>query len=1067
MTKQILSIAKITRPAVTGVVQRNRLFSLLDRVAGKPVTWISAPGGAGKSTLVASYLEARKIPSLWYHCDELDADLATFFYYMGLAAKKAAPRHKQALPLLTPEYLAGIATFTRRYVEILFSRVKTIILDNYQDIPADSPFHEMIAHAFECIPDDVHVLVISRSEPPAVLAGLQAKGRINRLLKHDIRFTLDESRELAVERIPTLDTQCIESIHAKTEGWAAGIILMLEQELLDGKSPESLGDLSYDRVFDYFAGEIFAKVNKGVQKFLLQTAFLQELSVTLAEKLTTDGNAERILSTLNRQHFFTDRFSGTGQEYKYHQLFREFLLNRAKTAYTDDELTSIQRTAAHLMEQIGNVEEAARLYCEAKDRDGISRMVKCHARQLLLQGRNKTVEEWISHIPNDDTEDPWLLYWTGLCSFPVNLPRTRMCLEKALASFRAGEDIPGIYLAWAGIVDTHAFGDEWRNLDDCLADFDELQRCYSGFPSQEIELIVSSRMLLSLTLRRTDNPHQVEWWLQRVTTLLKKKPSFDIQMDTMFCMSVYYLWRGEYDKNAILLERAAIEINHSQPSPFALIRIKLMKGVHYWITADYQKALQTLSTALDISRKSGVHLYDSLLWSFKAAAEMAPGYLAKAELSLQQQIQSLVGSENALNVFFYHINSAWYGILTNNLFRAAEHLETICAQTESMGTPYYRALWHIGMAQVSFLLERGEEAKDQLRSAQKISLSMNSHVMEWYCLMVNAWFLLKEGSETEGVLSLHRSFSLGRRYGYVHLEFYQPAVMRYLCVKALEERIEPEYVKGLIKKLGLTPPTPGDSMPTSSTYLEAWPYPIKIYTLGRFEVLRSDEPMLFFGKEQKKPLDMLKLLIAYGGRDVSRERLTDILWPDAEGDQAVKSFETTLSRLRKLLGSEESLIFRSRQLTINPLYCWVDTIALESLFDTIQLTDPGQMVQLCAQAVELYKGPFLATETGMSWAVYRREAQMNRLLKVIGLVGHHYEQVGEWEMAAEYYAKGIETDDLAEEFYRQLMICQRQMGNNAALVRTYNHCHSKLKAELGIEPSPETTAVYSAIMDKR
>jgi len=98
------SIAKITRPRVTGVFPRTRLFSLLDGYLDSPGVWISAPAGSGKTTLAASYLKEKKLPSIWYQMDEGDADTATFFYYMGKAAAKAVPR-KSLLPLLTPEYL--------------------------------------------------------------------------------------------------------------------------------------------------------------------------------------------------------------------------------------------------------------------------------------------------------------------------------------------------------------------------------------------------------------------------------------------------------------------------------------------------------------------------------------------------------------------------------------------------------------------------------------------------------------------------------------------------------------------------------------------------------------------------------------------------------------------------------------------------------------------------------------------------------------------------------------------------------------------------------------------------
>lgn len=1067
MTANITTSAKVSRPTLAGTVQRERLFSILDNRMGPPVTWISAPGGSGKSTLVASYLDARKRPCIWYKCDEGDADLATFFYYMGLAAKKAAPRRKP-LPLLTPEYLAGIPTFTRRYFENLFSSFSTIVLDNYQNVPADAPFHNMLATALDAVPEGVHVIVISRCEPPPALARLCARCSIG-LLRYDaIRFTLAESRELIHGRVPELDGGFIEALHEKSAGWVAGIILMLERGAAGGTGIEAAPDLSSDRVFDYFAGEIFARSEQGVRDFLLKTAFLPVFSVQMAGKLTGIGIAGQILSTLNRNHYFTERLSGSGQQYQYHPLFREFLLTRARTKFSLAELAAVQLEAAHLLEQDGRMEEAARLYGDAGDRNGLGRMVIRHARELLAQGRSKTVEEWLAAIPGGPAdEEPWLLYWGGLCSIPVDMPRARNHLERAFDLFRSLGDSTGIYLSWAGIVDTYAFGlDEWQPLDGCITLFEELRSTWPAFPSQETDLIASSRMLIALTLRKTDQPQWVQEWLQRVSALLQENPSFDIQMDTMFCMSVYYLWKGEYDKNALLLERAGAEIRRCKPAPFVVIRMKLMKGIHYWITAQYEAALCTLAEGVEISAESGVHVFDSLLWGFRAAAEMASGNMELAADLLKQQMASLLVMDNTLDSYFYHVNSAWFALLTGAPSRAIEHLDIVAAKAERMGTPYYLALRHIGVAQAEFQLGHAKEAKKHIRDAHRISQTMKSQVMEWCSLLNDAWFQLHQGKRTEGLLALHRSLSLGRRYGYVHLEFYQLDVMRFLFAVALEEGIEPDYVKGVIRKLGLTPPQPPDCA-ASACCLEEWPYPIKIYTLGRFEIVRDDEPLHFTGKEQKKPLEMLKALIARGGRDVPEDRLNDDLWPDADGDQAHKSFETTLSRLRKLLGDETSITFRARQVTISPLCCWVDALALNHVFEKVGQASPEQSVLLREKAFGLYKGTFLPADTALSFVIASRETLKNRLLRIILAAGRQCEQTGEWEQAADYYAKGIETDNLAEEGYRCLMVCQRNLGNYAAVAKTFNRCRSLLQSELGIEPSPETTAVYTAIVQNR
>lgn len=139
MSRANPSLVKITRPQVAGVVKRERLFRLIDAGQPAPALWVSAPAGSGKSTLISSYLDSRQIPCIWYQIDEQDCDAAAFFYYLGLAVKQASPRHHTPLPLLTPEYLPGLATFAKRYFETLNSRLSPpflLVFDNLQDLPA-------------------------------------------------------------------------------------------------------------------------------------------------------------------------------------------------------------------------------------------------------------------------------------------------------------------------------------------------------------------------------------------------------------------------------------------------------------------------------------------------------------------------------------------------------------------------------------------------------------------------------------------------------------------------------------------------------------------------------------------------------------------------------------------------------------------------------------------------------------------------------------------------------------------------------------------------------------------
>ncbi len=140
--------AKISPPRLQHVLARTRLFVRLDAARTHRVLWITGPPGAGKTTLAGSYIQARKLRALWYQLDEGDADLASFFHYLGLSVKALAPRYRKPLPALTPEYLPGLLTFTRCFFETLSQRLGSpglIVLDDYHEVPAGAPLFDYFA----------------------------------------------------------------------------------------------------------------------------------------------------------------------------------------------------------------------------------------------------------------------------------------------------------------------------------------------------------------------------------------------------------------------------------------------------------------------------------------------------------------------------------------------------------------------------------------------------------------------------------------------------------------------------------------------------------------------------------------------------------------------------------------------------------------------------------------------------------------------------------------------------------------------------------------------------------
>ncbi|MSQ59353.1 MAG: hypothetical protein EXR36_06820 [Betaproteobacteria bacterium] len=190
-------LAKLSRPKIHRAVPRERLFGRLDRSAERQVSWVAAPPGAGKTALLASYLESRKLAGIWYQLDPDDAEPPAFFYYMSLAERGLrGTKQLHPLPLLTPEYLTDLEGFGRRYFRELFARLGTgavLVLDNFQDLPTESSMLPLLLQGLSDVPEGVSVLIASRSDPPECAARLAANGMLSVIEWEEIKLTESET----------------------------------------------------------------------------------------------------------------------------------------------------------------------------------------------------------------------------------------------------------------------------------------------------------------------------------------------------------------------------------------------------------------------------------------------------------------------------------------------------------------------------------------------------------------------------------------------------------------------------------------------------------------------------------------------------------------------------------------------------------------------------------------------------------------------------------------------------------------------------------------------------------
>jgi len=1067
-TAKTTFLAKITRPEAPDVVVRRRLVQHLDEAARRPIVWLTSPGGSGKTTLVSSYLQERRLPCIWYQCDAGDNDLATFFYYMAQAVELANPGCAGSLPLLTPEYLAGLPTFTRRYFEELYGGLLhaassaesggskfCIVFDNYQEVPAAAHFHEMLVQGLEVLPPGINIVVISRHEPPPPFARLRANNRMSRIGWEEIRFTLEETTEVISGGLGRdLSCEYIREVHERADGWIAAIVLILGQGSLSGAGGEFYSGVASEEIFDYFAAEILNESPHELREFLLQTAFLPTISVALAKKLTGSDEAARLLAALHRQNYFTERLSGTGAEYRYHPLFRDFLMARAKAEIAPPQLAVILVKAARILTESGRIEDAAVLLVETGDWSSLSKLLVDQARSFIVEGRNQTLESYLRKLPQEIlAATPELLYWLGICRMPFDIEESRALLERAFQAFNSVGDRAGAIKVWAAVVDSLVTEhNDYTKFDPWLTWLDDMA---DDLPTMalETEREVVAYMLFALTFHQPWHP-RITWWRERAEALLRLETNLAGAMIVGARLLLHYTFFGAIHQAEFMLKNIRPPASGKVGmAPLALIQWEVINAIHAALgSGSISVCLDAVNRGLTLSREKGIRVFEPMFLYYGAVGAALSG----EETSSNRYLTEMVGLRakfNEMNLAYYLSALAWRDLLQGDAKSAAERIGMILPITDQRGFTVNALSNHIGLAQALFELGETEQARSHLDQVRE-RVGSEAHWFRHAVLLTEAYFAFRQGREEEGLALATQALALSRQTGVTVFVYWRPALTALVCTKALAAGIETEYVQGLIKKLHLLP-DPSSPVPA------AWPWPLKIITMGGLRILLEGEPLGFSRKTPQKPLDLLKALIAFGGRNVPVEKITEALWPEADGDLALKSLETNVRRLRRLLGVDQSVGYSGRQLYLDQRFCWVDCIALDEVLGPVGEFAAAEIPRKYREAVELYQGHFLPTDGDREWVVTRGELLKNRMLGLLGATGRLLIEQGKWPDAVDCYCQGLAIDALVEEFYLQLLLCYQKLGHRAEAVQLYGRCRHQLKTHLGITPSPEIEAEYA------
>jgi len=1052
-----ITLAKLIRPDPGEALLRERLFSKLDEACKRPVIWISAPAGAGKTTLISSYIETRGLKELWYQVDAGDASMATFFHYFGKVVQNTA-RTREKMPVFTPEYQLGTQEFNRNFFREVFSRLTTpalLVFDNFQDVGTETDLSIMLADAFDAIPTGFNIIIVSRSKPPAAFSRLQANQQLVQIDWPDLQFTIDEELAITQQRYPQrkITKQQLQKLNTHIHGWVTGLILLLEQGLELDEVDFDAEELSQEHLFDYFASEIFYKIDNELQQFLMKTALLPTMTVSMCKQLTNKSTAAKILSELTRKQYFTVRHGLIKSSYEYHPLFRKFLLNQAQENFDPVQFRTLQSQAGTLLAEAGNIDDATDLLIHGENWPALKKLILMHAKQQIENGRNQQVIRWIEVLPAAAvTQQGWLYYWLGMALLQYENKFAREAFKTAYLIFKDAKQAKGLYLSWCGIADSYSFAHEdFVDAEHWITELDWLQKTCSKPLSMELRghLAFSAA---SLILWAQPTHPELPVWMNKIETMYRFIPNKFLKALSAIQLCTYYVHMGEMVKVRQLSNKIKKQGLLDEKGPIFMILTILAVYANDWINAEFNVTNKLIDQHQQKVRDEGVNIYSGFMLTQAVYHASCHRNVPRVEKLLNLYAGDIVDS-NTLDQSHYQILTSYLETARGDYDRAIEHALVAIELVDQTATPFPTWLCYACLAYL--YIEKGKFSlvQSQLDVIDKIVEPMKSASGMFMADMIRSYLAFHQEDLPRCKKWLSQCFRLAREKDIKGNGLWPPKMVSTLCGLALECDIEPNYARSIIRSYNYAP---YESLHVG----KHWPWPIKIYSLGRFSILLNDQPL----DTSTRPFEVLKVLLAHGGRDVHCEKIMDALWPEADGDQAQINFKTTLHRLRKVFADLDVLILKNHQLSLNEQYVWVDSWVMSRLFASaeagVELNDAASNAGLATNIMQHYRGHFLASEPSR-WAIVQRESLRTRFIRHTTVLAQAVENEAS-PTAIQCYQRLLEVDPLIEEAYQGLIRCYQSQGRHADAQACYAKCVEVLAAAFEVSPSAATTALIKS-----
>ena len=1082
------------------ILARPRLTEKLQSNLNAPVTLITADAGCGKTTLVAEFVRRQQRQTVWYQLDHTDADPFVFLGYICHGIKRFAPDFGETILPYLAEANEDLLAHPERAVDLLLNEILEsieqpfiLILDDYHHIGRETVVHRLVDRLLQYSSDMLHLIITTRDLPPLAIMRRRSQSAASVISRDELLFTDEEVRELFRTTLNLeLKSEEIAEYRERTHGWITALQLVrqvTEQQIHSSTDAAhlNLGEMlrqSEKDIFDYFAEEVFAREPVETQNLLLHLSLLDSLPLEVCSALFPRMHCSAVLPELVKQNVFLTVAGEkqSGEEYRLHPLFRDFLQRRFRVERGRGEIAKERERIAEFFLAQKRWEKALSYLLAAEAFERAAETIADGGGEWLASGAISTLGTFVESIPKEVLEKypRALLHAAEVARLQGESEKSNASLKRAVKLLHEIKDGEGEGEA------LHSLASIARRMGDCAGALHLLERaeklvgddsevrmkcentrglCLIGVGAWT-EAEIQFRLALELAEKNSNErfarlvTHNLALppglrgdfgealrWLKRI--FRSDKPEAQLPQEAIGHLNVarLHLYRGEFDETETHLKKS-LELCQ-------LYNLKHLRGEIYESFANFYR-----------EKKDFAH-----------AAE----FYERARKSYEE-----VGVNPANREF--DEERAALAVARNDLVTARSLLENLLTVRKENKNEIG---WHtVRLALCRVRLEQGESGEiiGELEETLHFFHALNLFYYEAAASIALAAALFRHEKRMEMMPHIQRALDLAARFDYEYWlreeirrspqMFADEAVIEKLPLD-LRAGLESDKAKEIEKETSGRIKTADEAEITSSASLSISSIltPIVDLTLkllGPVEIYR--DPTKQFAPDAwttKRARDIFCYIATSRHRRVEKDTLIDAFWGDSEPGVIEKNFHPTISHVRKALNSRQTikqnfLLYRDGAYQLNSeLNYSIDTEDFEKYVSEAENfkrdKDAAGFRKSLEAAHALYRGGFMSGVYD-DWAEELRSYYSEQYFRVLSGLAKLSLTEKSWSSALKFANEILKEDPFREDVHRLIMKCFAAQGKPAKVKEQFEDLQNLLKKELGVAPSPETRRTFQELL---